>query len=99
MANGTEHSRKQTPRGGGRSSDAMLAAIVDSSDDAIISKDFDGHITSWNKSAEKMFGYSAQEALGRPVTLIVPADRLDEEEHILNRVRNGERIEHFETQR
>src|SRR5829696_1870319 len=99
MANGTENSKKQTRTGRGGSSDALLAAIVDSSDDAIISKDFDGHITSWNKSAEKIFGYSAEEALGRPITLIVPADRLDEEAHILSRVRNGERIEHFETQR
>lgn len=99
MANGTENSRRQSPIYRGGSSDALLAAIVDSSDDAIVSKDFDGHITSWNRSAEKMFGYSAQEALGRPITLIVPAERLHEEEHILSRVRSGERIEHFETQR
>jgi len=99
MANGTENSRRQSPTGRGTSSDALLAAIVDCSDDAIVSKDFDGHITSWNKSAEKMFGYSAEEALGRPITLIVPADRIHDEEQILSRVCNGERIEHFETQR
>jgi PAS domain S-box-containing protein len=98
MPNGTQNGRRQSDVRGG-SSDALLAAIVDSSDDAIISKDFDGHITSWNKAAEKMFGYSAQEALGRPITLIVPQDRLEEQQHLLARVRRGERIDHFETRR
>jgi PAS domain S-box-containing protein len=77
----------------------LLSAIVDSSDDAIISKDLDGIITSWNKGAEVLFGYSAEEAIGRPVTILLPADRLDEEPQILARLKNGERMNHFETVR
>jgi PAS domain S-box-containing protein len=77
----------------------LLAAIVDSSDDAIISKTLDGVITSWNKSAERLFGYSADEAIGRSITLIIPEKRLAEETEILNRIRRGERVEHFETVR
>jgi PAS domain S-box-containing protein len=76
-----------------------LAAIVDSSDDAVISKNLDGMITTWNEGAERIFGYSAEEAVGQPITLIIPQDRLDEERHILERLRRGERIEHFETVR
>jgi len=77
----------------------LLQAIVDSSDDAIISKDLDGVITSWNKGAEKMFGYSADEAVGQPITILIPFDRLNEEPQILARIRSGERVEHFETVR
>jgi PAS domain S-box-containing protein len=77
----------------------LLAAIVDSSDDAIISKSLDGVITSWNKSAERLFGYTAEEAVGQHITLIVPADRRHEEATILGRLRRGERIDHFETVR
>jgi PAS domain S-box-containing protein len=77
----------------------LLSAIVDSSDDALISKDLDGIITSWNKGAEVLFGYSAEEAIGRPVTILLPADRLDEEPQILARLKNGERMNHFETVR
>jgi len=77
----------------------LLAAIVDSSDDAIISKNLDGVITSWNKSAERLFGYTAQEAIGRRITLIVPLDRRREEMTILGRLKRGERIDHFETVR
>jgi PAS domain S-box-containing protein len=77
----------------------LLSAIVDSSDDAIISKDLNGIITSWNKGAERLFGYSAHEAIGKPVTILIPADRLDEEPQILSRIRSGERIDHFETVR
>jgi PAS domain S-box-containing protein len=77
----------------------LLAAIVDSSDDAIISKSLDGVITSWNIGAERLFGYTAKEALGRHVTLIVPSNRIDEEAAILAQLKNGERIDHFETVR
>jgi len=75
----------------------LLAAIVESSDDAIISKTLDGMITSWNDGARRLFGYTAEEAIGQPVTLIIPEDRRDEERTLLGRLRNGERIEHYET--
>jgi PAS domain S-box-containing protein len=74
-----------------------VAAIVESSDDAIVSKNLDGVITSWNKGAERIFGYSAEEAIGQPITIVIPHDRLDEELAILTRIRRGERIDHFET--
>jgi PAS domain S-box-containing protein len=77
----------------------LLAAIVDSSDDAVISKNLDGVITSWNKSAERLFGYTAKEAIGQRILLIVPADRRHEEAMILERLRRGERVDHFETVR
>ena len=76
-----------------------LASIVDSSDDAIVSKNLDGVVTSWNRGAERIFGYSAEEAIGQPITLVIPKDRQDEERTILTRIRRGERIEHFETVR
>ena len=76
---------------------ALLNAIVDSSDDAIISKDLTGIITSWNKGAERLFGYTAEETIGRPVTMLIPADRLDEEAKILEQLKGGERVDHFET--
>jgi|HubBroStandDraft_6_1064221.scaffolds.fasta_scaffold33733_3 PAS domain S-box-containing protein len=75
----------------------QMAAIVSSSDDAIISKNLDGVIRSWNAGAERLFGYTAEEAIGKPITLIIPADRLDEEPTILERLRKGERVDHFET--
>jgi PAS domain S-box-containing protein len=78
---------------------AQLAAIVESSDDAIIGKTLDGAITSWNSGAEKMFGYSREEILGNPVLTIFPPDRLDEEPQILARVARGESVDHFETVR
>ena len=77
----------------------LLSAIVDSSEDAIISKDLNGIITSWNKSAERLFGYSENEIVGLPVTTLMPKDRLDEEPLILARIRRGERVDHFETVR
>src|SRR5271166_6072448 len=76
-----------------------IAAIVESSDDAIISKDLNGVITSWNKGAERIFGYVAEEIIGKPVTILMPLDRQDEEPKILERIRRGERIEHYETVR
>ncbi len=76
---------------------ARLAAIVESSDDAIVSKTLDGVITSWNHAAERMFGYAPAEAIGRHITLIIPPDRLDEETRVLASIRAGRRVEHFET--
>src|SRR5262249_5906558 len=78
---------------------ALLSAIVDSSDDAIVSKDLNGVITSWNKSAERMFGYAAQEMIGRSCAVLIPADRPHEEAHIIEKIRRGEGVEHFETVR
>jgi PAS domain S-box-containing protein len=78
---------------------AYLAAIVESSDDAIISKDLNGIVRSWNAAAERMFGYSAAELVGKPIRLIIPADRQAEEDEILARLRRGERVEHFQTVR
>jgi PAS domain S-box-containing protein len=76
-----------------------ITAIVDSSDDAILSKNLNGVITSWNGGARRLFGYTAEEAVGKPVAMLIPADRLDEEPEILSRIRRGERIDHYETQR
>ena len=78
---------------------ARLAAIVESSEDAIVSKTLDGVIRSWNAGAERLFGYSHQEAVGQPITLIIPRERQDEERAILERLCRGERVEHFETVR
>ena len=78
---------------------ARLAAIVDSSDDAIVSKTLDGVIRSWNAGAQRIFGYTAAEAIGQPITLIIPPERFDEERGILSRLVRGERIDHFETVR
>jgi PAS domain S-box-containing protein len=76
-----------------------LSALIESADDAIVSKTLDGIITSWNKGAERIFGYTAEEAVGQPITIIIPPDHLDEEPKILARLRAGERIAHFETVR
>ena len=76
---------------------AMLAAIIDSSEDAIVSKTLEGIITSWNKAAEKMFEYSEAEAVGKHISLIIPKDRLPEEDMIISALRQGQRIAHFET--
>ena len=76
-----------------------LASIVESSDDAIVSKNLDGIITSWNRGAERIFGYNAEEVIGQPITIVIPQDRQDEERTILTRIRRGERIDQFETVR
>lgn len=78
---------------------ARLAAIVESSDDAIISKDLNGVIASWNAGAERLFGYRAEEAIGKSITMLIPPDRHDEEPAILARIRRGERVDHYETVR
>lgn len=86
--------RKLAEKNAGR-----LAAIIHSTDDAIIGKDLNGIIVSWNPGAEKLFGYKEEEMVGTPVTRLFPADRMDEEPVILDRIRRGERIEHFDTVR
>jgi len=78
---------------------AQMAAIVESSDDAIVSKDLNGIIASWNKGAEKIFGYTAAEVIGMPVTILIPPDRTDEEPQILERIKRGEQVVHYETVR
>jgi len=78
---------------------SWLAAIVDSSNDVIISKNLNGVISTWNRAAEQLFGYSEAEAIGQPITIIIPADLREEENEILRRVRSGDRIEHYETRR
>jgi PAS domain S-box-containing protein len=76
-----------------------LAAIVENSDDAIVSKNLDGIVTSWNRGAERLFGYTAAEMIGQPILRVLPADRLNEERQILARLQRGERVDHFETKR
>src|SRR5262249_10193578 len=84
--------RKNVERNGAR-----LAAIVESSDDAIVAKDLNGIITSWNRAAERMFGYAADEAIGSSIRLIIPESHQHEEDMILDRIRRGESVQHFET--
>ena len=76
-----------------------LAAIIESSDDAIVSKDLNGVVISWNQAAERMFGYTAAEVVGRSITIIIPEDRLHEEREVLRRIRSGDKVDHFETLR
>ena len=77
----------------------LLASIVESSEDAIVSKNLDGIIMSWNQGAERIFGYTAEEAVGQSILMLIPPDRLEEEPKILERLKRGERVEHFETVR
>ena len=74
-----------------------LARVVESSDDAIVSKDLNGIITSWNRAAERMFRYTADEAIGQSIRMIIPSDRQSEEDMVLSRIRAGQAITHFET--
>jgi PAS domain S-box-containing protein len=92
-------SRQDTGTGSQPDFARQFAAIVETSDDAIISKDLNSIITSWNRGAEALFGYTAREAIGRPITMLMPPDKMDEEAGILARIRRGERIQHYETVR
>jgi PAS domain S-box-containing protein len=89
-----EHERKTASE-----AQSKLAAIVSNSDDAIISKDLNGVIMTWNRGAERIFGYTAEEVIGKPVTILMPPDRLDEEPGILARIRSGQSVDHYETVR
>ena len=95
----TAYLRDITDRKKGEEASRRLAAIIESSDDAIISKDLNGQITSWNAAAERLFGYKPEEIVGKPVTTLMPLDRRHEEPRILERIRRGERIDHYETVR
>ena len=79
--------------------EALLASIVDSSDDAIISKSLDGNVTSWNRGAEAIYGYKEEEIVGKPFSLLIHKDRPDEMVKILKEIRDGHRVEHYETVR
>ena len=87
----------KTEPGSVQEAQALLAAIIASSDDAIISKDLNGIVRSWNQSAERIFGYTAEEMLGMPITILFPPDRLREESEILERLQRGERVDHIQT--
>ena len=95
----TAYLRDITKRKGNEDASRHLAAIIESSDDAIVSKDLNGIITSWNAGAEKLFGFSANETIHKPITLIIPPDRYHEEQQILDRIHSGERVDHFDTVR
>lgn len=82
-----------------QSKSTKLAAIIEDSDDAIISKSLDSIVTSWNKSAERIFGYTAEEIVGRPITRLFPKDRVDEEKFLIKKIKNNLRIKHYETER
>jgi two-component system CheB/CheR fusion protein len=88
-----------TDRKRAESYEQRLGAIIESSDDAIVSKDLKGIITSWNRGAERLFGYAADEVVGQSITILIPPERLDEETMVLDRIRRGERIDHYETVR
>jgi PAS domain S-box-containing protein len=95
----TAYLRDVTDRNRHEEASRHLAAIVESSDDAIVSKDLNGIITSWNAGAERLFGYSADEVIHKPITVIIPPERYHEEQQILDRINSGERVDHFDTVR
>ena len=94
-----EHENDKLERRRGEEIAQRLAAIVQSSEDAIVGKDLNGIINSWNDSAERLFGYTAEEAIGKPITILIPEERLQEEADILRCLRSGQHVEHFETVR
>ena len=91
--------RDVTQRRAAEEAQARLAAIVESSQDAIVSKNLDGIIQSWNSGAERLFGYTAEEAIGKSIRILIPPERLEEEHEIIARIVNEERVEHFDTVR
>ena len=91
--------RPPRPRNRAGTGSKLLASIVDSSDDAIIGKTLDGVITTWNKSAERIYGYRAEEIIGRSVSLLIPPGLPNEMDEIMDRIRIGERVDHYETRR
>jgi PAS domain S-box-containing protein len=95
----TERRRLEKDEAGRLLAARQLAAIVESSDDAIVRKSLDGVIQSWNAGAERIFGYTAEQAVGRPIAMVIPPERMAEEDEILVRLRAGQRVEHFETER
>jgi two-component system, chemotaxis family, CheB/CheR fusion protein len=95
----TAYLRDITERARNEEASRHLAAIVESSEDAVVSKDLNGIITSWNTGAEKLFGFGADEVIHKPITIIIPPDRYHEEQQILDRIHSGERVEHFDTVR
>ena len=95
----TAYLRDISDRARSEEASRQLAAIVESSDDAIVSKDLNGIIASWNAGAERLFGYTAEEAIKKPITIIIPPDRYHEEQHILDRIHSGERVDHLDTVR
>ena len=99
VAGTTQIIRELSDSAQGADINALLSAIVDSSDDAIISKDLNGIVTTWNLGAERVFGYTAAEMIGHPIWRLFPPDRWEEEPRILERIRRGEKVDHFETKR
>jgi PAS domain S-box-containing protein len=93
------HAAVAIDNAGSSQAERRLAAIIESTADAIVSKDVNGIVTSWNQGAERLFGYTDAEMIGKSITVVIPPDRLDEESEILRRIRRGERIEHYETVR
>ncbi len=98
-ATALEFAQRSAERAQADKAQRLLAAIIESSDDAIVSKDLNGIVTSWNGAAERLFGYRPEEIIGKPITTIIPPELLSDEDMILGKIRSGEKIEHFETVR